>query len=258
MILTKKDFVNLIKYFIKNKAIFLFTANITKAICEDKIKVKDSETIDLLYELHILLNSFNREVIELIDLGKKNNYVFIKIPSITIDLTYDIDVISIFNRLEIRTKFFKLSFDHYSLERLRYQLKNLCNFYQLSDISILKPRDFYYFDVKNEFKVEIKKMEVIGLSEIIDYCLLVNNIIENGFISYYDYVNLKTYKTILKKAINGDVESKGVPVFPLGRYPLPLIRPFNLSLLTLTRFVKMMLGQQLKPPKKRHYLKKKI
>jgi hypothetical protein len=245
MILSKKDFVTLIKYFIKNKAIFIFTASITEAIYEDKIKIKDDESADLLVELHILLDSFNREVIELIDLGRRNNYIFIKIPFITIDLTRDIDVVSYHNCLEMKTTFFKMSFDYYSLGRLRHQL-NVCNLRQLNNINILKPREFYYFDVKNEFKVEIKKMTVLGFNEDIDYCLLVNNIIENGFILYYDYLNLKLYK-ILKKAINNRVESKCVTVFPLNRYPLPLIRPLNFSLSTFIRFVKMVLDNNYTP-----------
>jgi hypothetical protein len=246
VILSKKDFVILIKYFIKNKAIFLFTASITEAIYKDKIKIKDEESADLLVELHILLDSFNSEVIELVDLGRRNNYIFIKIPFITIDLTRDIDVISYHNRLEMKTTFFKISFDYYSLERLRHQL-NACNFHQLNDTGILKPREFYYFDVKNEFKVEIKKMTVLGFDENIDYCLLVNNIIENGFVLYYDYLNLKLYKIMLKKTINNRIESKGITVFPSSRYPLPLIRPLNLSLSTFTRFVKMMLDNNYTP-----------
>jgi len=245
MILSKKNFVILIKHFIKNKAIFLFTASITEAIYKDKIKIKDDESADLLVELHILLDSFNREVIELIDLGRRNNYVFIKIPFITIDLTRDIDVISYHNHLEMKTTFFRVSFDYYSLERLRRQL-NVCNLHKLNDTDILKPREFYYFDIKNGFKVRINKMTVLGFNEDIDYCLLVNNIIENGFVLYYDYLNLKLYK-MFKKTINNRVESKGVTVFPSNRYPLPLIRPLNLSLSTFTRFVKMMLDNNYTP-----------
>jgi hypothetical protein len=247
MILSKKDFVILIKYFIKNKAIFLFTASITEAIYKDKIKIKDDESADLLVELHTLLDSFNREAIELIDLGRRNNFIFIKIPFITIDLTRDIDVIiSYYNRLEMKTTFFKMSFDYYSLERLRHQLK-VCNLHQLNDTDILKPREFYYFDVKNEFKVEIKKITVLGFDENIDYCLLVNNIIENGFALYYDYLNLKLYKIMLEKTINNGVKSEGVTVFPLGRYPSPLTRPFNFSLSTFIRFAKMMLDDNYTP-----------
>ena len=125
-------------------------------------------------------------------IDRRNNYIFIKIPFITIDLTRDIDVISYHNRLEMKTTFFRVSFDYYSLERLRRQL-NVCNLHKLNDTDILKPREFYYFDMKNGFKVEINKMTVLGFNEDIDYCLLVNNIIENGFVLYYGTWQLKVY-----------------------------------------------------------------
>jgi hypothetical protein len=91
---SRKDFIKLMKYFIKNKSIFLFASSVIKGISNDEIVFKDEETKDILNELCILLNTFNREITQLIDIGKKNNWLFIKIPVIPIDLTHDIDVIS--------------------------------------------------------------------------------------------------------------------------------------------------------------------
>jgi hypothetical protein len=84
---SKKDFIKLLKYFIRNKFIFLFTSSIAKAISNDEVIFKDKELEDILNELCILLNTFSYELVELINIGKRNNYLFIKIPAMPVDLS---------------------------------------------------------------------------------------------------------------------------------------------------------------------------
>jgi hypothetical protein len=244
---SRKDFIKLIKYFIKNKSIFLFTFSVAKAISNDEIVFKDKELEDILNELRILLNTFSYEINELINIGKKNNYLFIKIPAIPVDLTHDIDVVLYDGcTLNIRSQYFSIFFDVYSLNSLQHKL-DICNNPQLKRSYIPQTRELPYLVIKDDFRVEVKKVTVQGLNELIDYYLLISNIVENGFILYYDYLNLRQYMNILKNSV---VEKSlnhyfARFSFPSKVYPSLLLRSINLS--TLIRFVKMIISTDYTP-----------
>jgi hypothetical protein len=244
---SKKNFIKLVKYFIKNKAIFLFTASIVKAFSNDEIVFKDKELEDILNELCTLLNTFSYEITELINISKRNNYLFIKIPAISVDLTHDIDVISHNDRpMNIKSHFFGLFPDVYSLNRLQHQL-DLCSITQLKGNRILQTRKLFYLVIKNGFKVEIKTITVQGLNELIDYCLFLNNIAENGFILYYDYLNLRQYINNLKNPVIKKLSNHYLARFPLlsKTYPSLLFRSINFS--ALFRFLKMTINTNYTP-----------
>jgi len=239
-IYSKKDFIKLIKYFIKNKTIFVFVTSLAKAVYEGKAKFESEELIEVFNELCLLLNSFSSELMNLVDLGREKSYVFIKIPLIPADLTRDIDAISHYECLNEKTPYFNISFDFYTIKRLKSQLRN-CNFSLQK--RVLKNRDYLFFIIGDDLKVRVKRIPVWGFDEVIDYCMLVNNITSNGFILYYDYLNLASYKNVLMKRhfiglkdLNSYVSLN--KTFPSARYPLPLLKPLNLSLTTFTRLAK--------------------
>jgi hypothetical protein len=244
---SRKDFIKLMKYCIKNKFIFLFISSVTKAISNDEIVFKDEQTKDILNELCILLNTFNHEITQLIDTAKKSKCLFIKIPAIPLDLTRDIDVVSYDSSLmNIRSRFFNIYFDVYSLSRVKKQL-NLCNVSHLKESRMLQTRELLYLAIKDGFKVETKKVTVQGLNELIDYGLILNNIVENGFILYYDYLNLRRYMNILRDCVVAKRLNCYFTKFssPIKIYPSLLLGSINLS--ALTRFIKMILDTNYTP-----------
>jgi hypothetical protein len=244
---SKRDFVKLLKYFIKNKSIFLFTFSIAKAIDNDEVIFKDKELEDILNELCILLNMFSYELVELINIGKKNNYLFIKIPAIPVDLTRDIDVVTCEgNSTNIKSRFFDIFFDAYLLDRLQRQLK-ICNIPWSQGNHILRAREFLYLVIKDDFRTEIKRVPVRGLNEFIDYCLLVNNILGNGFVLYYDYLNLRRYTSMLRN-LTAEKSLKYYSTelsFPSKIYPSLLLKSINLS--NLFKFLKMIIDTDYTP-----------
>jgi hypothetical protein len=246
---SKKDFIKLLKYFIRNKSIFLFTSSIAKAISNDEIMFEDKELKDILNELCILLNMFSSEITKLINIGKKNNYLFIKVPVIPVDLTRDVDVIPHNSHpTDIKSQFFNIFFDVYSFNGLQHQYQlDLHNISQLKGSHILRTRELLYPVIKDgDFKVEIRKVSVQGLNEHIDYYLFIKNIAENGFILYYDYLNLRQYKNILKSLVMEKLLDYYLIRFPLSKsYPSLLLRSVSSS--TLFRFLKMITNTDYTP-----------
>jgi hypothetical protein len=246
-IYSKRDFVKLLRYFIKNKSIFLFTFSIAKAIDNDEVIFKDEELKDVLNELCILLNMFSYELAELINIGKKNNYLFIKIPAIPVDLTRDLDVVICEgNSTNIKSRFFNVFFDVYLPDRFQRQLK-ICNISWSQRNHILRTREFLYLVVKDNFRTEIKRVSVRGLNEFIDYYLLVNNILGNGFVLYYDYLNLRGYTNMLRNLV-AERPLKYYSTkfsFPSKIYPSLLLRSINLS--NLSKFLKMIIDTNYTP-----------
>jgi hypothetical protein len=218
-----------------------------KAIKNNEVIFIDKELEDILNELCILLNMFSYELVELINLGKKNNYLFIKIPAIPVDLTRDLDVVTCEgSSANIKSRFFNIFFDAYLPDRLKRQLK-ICNTSWSQGNYIQHAREFLYLVVKDGFRTEIKRVSVRGLNEFIDYYLLINNILKNGFVLFYDYLNLSRYTSLLRNLV-GEKSLKYYSIkfsIPSKIYPSLLSKSINLS--NLLKFLKIIIDTNYTP-----------
>ncbi|MEM4000956.1 MAG: hypothetical protein QXW86_09420 [Saccharolobus sp.] len=135
-------------------------------------------------------------------MANEHGYYIFKIPFIPLDFTLDLDVIKLENKhpqkLLFPNSLFGIHVDVYSKYRLLNQYK-----FKLSK-NIFRNRNLKILHVY-ESCMEIVTIKVQSINFLLDSMIIIKNIQSNGFMTYYDYLNmisLHMYITNKKYRVN--------------------------------------------------------
>jgi len=199
---------------------------------------------EVLKELSILVNAFSFEIVKVIEKALNNGLIIIKVPSIITDLTRDVDALpSNKNSISlevVKSPTFGIILDIYSWKGILNQSCFCAN--RLREIFEQKPvlceREVKVLKINSDFEVEIDKIKVSGLNPFIDFCIIVGNIINNDFLTYYDILNFVSYIRVLRNEDISKVFERHIKAIPIFPYPKPLyMKPSKPYLIRLVKYI---------------------
>jgi len=190
--ISSQELLSLVRYAIKNKFPFILTYYLVKMHNVGMLLFKDSLALDIIESLTILTSNFREEVLSLVEIVEASGGLFMKLPLIPLDLTTDLDVIFLdglnrihnIHQIDKVTRVFKLKVDVYTKERLCREYK-VCHLND--DCLTRRVLKLVYFEGREP---KVDKIKVMGLDIGIDAYIMFRNVLTNGFITYYDYINL--------------------------------------------------------------------
>jgi len=230
------ELLSLVRYAVRNKFPFTLTYILVKLFNVGRLSFRNDCTLTIVKSLTELANVFSQEIFSLIELVKAYNAYVIKVPLVPMDLTADLDVVVLdrtsrsqsLSQIAESTPIFKLKLDVYKLDV--NTMRSFCRQYRICHLS---DNDFTYRTLRlvyfENFAPRLYEIKIPGLVADLDALITFRNILMNGFVTYYDYINLMKYIAFITSRVRESQRKEHfvvsmMPVNPYRyRYPALII-----------------------------------